>query len=436
MIFETVTFACDAEGCLVSHAGTQERSRGHALSSTWKSAHTEGWRVRLVERQQQWLCPTHARHLRIGSLFSGYGGLDLAAEAFFGATTAWHVEYDAAPSRVLAERWPGVPNHGDVTSVDWSTVERVDILCGGFPCQDLSLAGRRAGMREGTRSGLWSDFLKAINVLQPQVVVIENVRGLLSGCAESDMEPCPGCLGVGEHRPVLRALGRVLGDLAELGFDAEWGGVRASDVGAPHGRFRVFVLAHRPGVGREWAGVARRGWAGSAHSGDAPLALLPTPRAADGPKGAVSATATTARRVADGRANLAEASLHLMPTPQVADATGGHASRSGARSDEPLLPGVAAQAQRSGFGPYEAAVRRWEALTREAPSPTLPNGRDGAHRLNAAFAEWMMGLPAGWVTDVLERTASLKALGNGVVPQQAHAALEALWDRVDEAVAA
>jgi len=137
--------------------------------------------------------------VKIGSLFSGYGGLDMGVQSVLGGDVAWHVEFDAAPSKILAHHWPDVPNHGDVTKVDWAGIEPVDILTGGFPCQDLSMAGRRAGMRPGTRSGLWADYLKAIDTLRPQMAVIENVRGLLSGCAESDLEPCPGCVGDGEH---------------------------------------------------------------------------------------------------------------------------------------------------------------------------------------------------------------------------------------------
>lgn len=218
--------------------------------------------------------------MRLGSLFSGCGGLDMAVNAVFGSSTAWHVEFEKAPSKVLAANWPDVPNYRDVTSVDWSAVEPVDILAGGFPCQDLSLAGRRAGMRPGTRSGLWSDFVKAIDALKPSVVVIENVRGLLSGCAEgginadgSPMEQCQGCVGDGEHRPVLRALGRVLGDLADLGFNAEWGGIRAADVGAPHGRYRVFVVAYRNDLGSEWLGRARDGWSRSENGHREPVGL-------------------------------------------------------------------------------------------------------------------------------------------------------------------
>ncbi len=354
------------------------------------------------------------RRLKVGSLFSGVGGLDLAVEAFFGATTAWHCEFDPEPSKVLAARWPGVPNLGDVTAVDWSQVEPVDILCGGFPCQDLSLAGRRAGMRPGTRSGLWSDFVRAIRELKPKVVVIENVRGLLSGCAESasdgELGLCPRCVdpdGGAGHSPNVRALGRVLGDLSALGFDAEWHGLPASDVGAPHGRFRVFVLAYARGLrrGTGWdavPGEAESGWA-SAVVGGRP----------DAPVGS------------------------LLPTPQVADMQGGHAARSGARSGELLLPGVAKAVQASAqWGEYEPAVRLWESITRPAPAPTLPDGKGGNHRLAAVFPEWMMGYSAGWVTDILDRNPAIKACGNGVVPQQAYAALGILWPRIRWEVAA
>lgn len=376
--------------------------------------------------------------LKIGSLFSGVGGLDLAVESFFGGETVWHCEWEAEPSKVLAARWPGVPNFGDVTAVDWSTVEPVDIICGGFPCQDLSLAGRRSGMRPGTRSGLWADFLRAIDALKPKVVVIENVRGLLSGCAESasdsELGQCPRCLdpdGGASHTPNVRALGRVLGDLSALGFDAEWHGLPASDVGAPHGRFRVFVLAYAQGERFE------RGWptwergTGLAHGGggraDAHLTLLPTPVAQ--PSGNTPENhlrKKPGRSVVTDLAILVENDLmktggRLLPTPIVSDGTG---DRQG---------NVVGETQ---WGEYEPVVRGWEAITRPAPAPTLPDGKNGNHRLAAAFPEWMMGYPSGWVTDVISRNPAIKACGNGVVPQQAHAALGVLWPRVREAVAA
>ena len=160
-----------------------------------------------------------------------------------GAELAWVCEWDDAPSKILAHHYPDVPNYKDVSQVDWAAVEPVDILTGGFPCQDVSLAGARRGLKDGTRSGLWSEFAKAIDVIRPRLVVIENVRGLLSASAHSELEQCAWCVGEGSGESALRALGAVLGSLADLGYDARWKGVRAADAGAPHNRFRIFITA-------------------------------------------------------------------------------------------------------------------------------------------------------------------------------------------------
>ena len=159
--------------------------------------------------------------LKIGSLFSGYGGLDGAVAAYFNAEPAWFAEYDAAPSKVLAHHWPHVPNYGDVTTIDWSTIEPIDILTGGYPCQPFSIAGGRKGA--GDHRHLWPYVRDAIRHLRPRYTVLENVRGHLS-------------LG----------LDRVLGDMAEDGLDAKWVVLPASDAGAPHVRERVFILATDP----------------------------------------------------------------------------------------------------------------------------------------------------------------------------------------------
>lgn len=165
--------------------------------------------------------------MRYGSLFSGYGGLDLAVSRYFGAEPAWHSEIEPAPAKVLEYRFPDVPNLGDITRIDWSEVEPVDIICGGSPCQDVSLCGPRNGMHEGTRSGLWASMREAIAILKPKFVVWENVKGAYSASAVGGTT----------------ALGRVVQDLASLGYSVRWGLVRASDAGAPHRRERVFVLA-------------------------------------------------------------------------------------------------------------------------------------------------------------------------------------------------
>ena len=184
---------------------------------------------------------------RIGSLFTGTGMLDLAVQSIFGGEVVWHCEFDAAASKVLAHHWPDIPNLGDITAVDWTAVEPVDIVCGGFPCQDVSAAGQKAGLHPDTRSGLWSYMAEAVNVLKPSVVIIENVRGLLSAKAHrSTMESDDPAVDV----PVLRAAGAVLGDLAQIGYDARWKVVAASDVGSCHRRERVFIVAHPCDGGR------------------------------------------------------------------------------------------------------------------------------------------------------------------------------------------
>ena len=133
--------------------------------------------------------------MRLGSLFSGYGGLDMAVENVTGATTAWVSDIDKGACKILAHRYPDVPNLGDISTVDWSQVEPVDVLTGGFPCQDLSHAGKRAGMRPDTRAACGPTWPTPSTNYGPDWSVAENVRGLLSASAHSDVEPCPWCVG-------------------------------------------------------------------------------------------------------------------------------------------------------------------------------------------------------------------------------------------------
>lgn len=368
--------------------------------------------------------------LTIGSMFSGYGGLDMGVSQVLDAETAWFCEWDDAPSKILAHHWPDVPNYRDVTTVDWSAVPPVDIITGGSPCQDLSLAGARRGMTDGTRSNLWVAMREAIAIIRPRLVVWENVRGSLSATAtsESDMEPGAGLLGGGTGH--LRAFGRVLGDLASIGYDAQWQLLRASDVGAPHHRARVFLIAYPADAGSIGLQAARRG-SGPAASLAGPvggegtlpaLNHLPTPRCSD---------SNGAGSHGSGGADLRTAILDLgshpyLPTPTVGD-RGGADSRSGAGFGPPLGQVVRDE---SVFGKYEQVIHRWEQVTgMPAPAPTELN-KNGRPRLNAAFSEWMMGMPAGWVTQVpgVTRAQQLKACGNGVVPQQAAAALRHLLE--------
>lgn len=157
--------------------------------------------------------------MKVGSLFSGVGGFDLGLERA-GCEIIWQVENNEFCRQVLSKHWPNVHQYGDITAIDWSTVEPVDLVCGGFPCQDVSEAGRRRGFA-GERSGLWREFASAIRTLRPRYVLVENVTGLLE-----------------------RELGAVLGDLAEMGFDAEWSVLSCCAFGAPHSRERVFLVAY------------------------------------------------------------------------------------------------------------------------------------------------------------------------------------------------
>jgi DNA (cytosine-5)-methyltransferase 1 len=333
--------------------------------------------------------------LTVGSMFSGYGGLELGIERALDAAVAWHAEIAPPANRVLDARFPGIPNLGDVSRVTWSAVKPVDVIAAGFPCQDVANGGLRRGIAPGTRSGLWSEVVRAIAELRPSFVVIENVRGLTSAPAHRPLESDEVDLGDGSVRPALRALGAVLGDLADLGFDAEWIGLRASDVGAPHGRLRVFLLASPTHAG----GEAR----------DQRPRLLPKLE-----------TEQRWRRSRDRRpsapADAGRLGLGADPAPLDADGTlalGDDASR---RARSSLVESE-----------YGRAVRRWEArLGRPAPAPAL----DG--RVDPRFVEWMMGLPVGWVTDPeleLSSAEQLRLLGNGVVPQQAEQALRLLLAR-------
>ena len=327
------------------------------------------------------------------SLCSGYGGLDLAVEHVHGAHTAYVADIDADASTVLAHRFPDAPNLGDLTLIDWDDIEPVDILTAGYPCQPFSHAGRRQG--EHDERHIWPEVLRAIRALRPGLVVLENVRGHLS-------------LG----------FGRVLGDLAEAGFDAEWCLLRASDVGAPHGRARVFIVASNTDGARAHVhaegGASRRA---TRESGGRPAANTDgVPAWRDGGTDARTEGAHGGRATVNGDrpADGCRAAAH-------ADGEGreGGAGLSGPHPGRRPVPGGCQD-----WGAYEPAVRRWERiLGRAAPVPLNP---DNPKQLNARFVEWMMGLPDGWVTDLVPNRRALHTLGNGVVPQQAAAALRML----------
>jgi DNA (cytosine-5)-methyltransferase 1 len=281
--------------------------------------------------------------VKIGSLCTGYGGLDMAVEAYFNGEMVWCAEIDKYASQLIQHRF-NKPNLGDIKQIKWDELEPIDILTAGYPCQPFSHAGQRKGTEDERH--IWPYIIKAISVLRPRIVVLENVRGHLS-------------LGFKE----------VLGDLAQNGYDARWQIVRASDVGAPHQRARLFIIAYSNSEGFQ------RSW----H------------KANDFTNGFTSNANSNAREESR-RANrkISTESGRFQPRQNIGQARSEH--------------------------------RFSCEMERKAIPATLAEGK-----LNAKFVEYMMGLPSGWVTDLgFSRTQQLKMLGNGVVPQQAYYALQLL----------
>jgi DNA (cytosine-5)-methyltransferase 1 len=165
--------------------------------------------------------------VNVGSLFAGIGGFDLGLERA-GMRVSWQVELDPYCRAVLARHFPEAQRFEDVREVGAGNLAPVDVICGGFPCQDLSAAGRGAGL-DGARSGLWTEFARIVRELRPRYVVVENVPALLTGKGKR-----------WDRAPV----GRVLGDLAEAGYDAEWACLSAREFGAPHLRKRIWLVAY------------------------------------------------------------------------------------------------------------------------------------------------------------------------------------------------
>lgn len=367
----------------------------------------------------------------IGSLFTGYGGLDMGVAMAVDpdARVAWTSDVEPGPCKLAAVRWPDTPNLGDITQINWDEVEPVDIICGGSPCQDLSLAGKRAGMASGTRSGLWESMAAAIETIRPRLVVWENVLGALSARAYSPVESEPWMLGAESAGPALRAAGRVAGDLATIGYSTTWRVVRASDAGAPHQRARFFLIGYPDGQpwdvrrpARPRQAPSRRPQCEPAGPGLGPL--MPTPTASDHKAG----------RHQEGTGHSLTQAVQLLPTPSASDAIMGLPRTSGRPPEKSTK--LATRLEYTDYGDYAPAIARWEKVTgRAAPPPTNPPRREGGKpQLSARFVEWMMGLPEGHVTGLdLSRERQLRMLGNGVVPQQAALAVHTLIHTAKEA---
>ena len=327
--------------------------------------------------------------MKIGSLCTGYGGLDMAVESFFNAETVWTCEFDKYASQVIEKRI-NKPNYGDLKTTDWTKVEPIDILTAGYPCQPFSHAGSRKGADDERH--LWPYIKEIIGILRPQFVVLENVRGHFG-------------LGFRE----------VLADLASIRYDATWRLVRASDVGAPHRRERLFILAQdsdsnrqrRTLVGNECGKIWNQG-----QSQFIARELVETVIADS------NGDARSQSRRTSGE--LRTESVGLRGRQNKGQAGKEHWSSCQTPSDT-CCERFSSIGNMSKLGRRFTSRREMHLL--EVPPP-LDEGK-----LNAKFVEYMMGLPDGWVTDVgLSRAQQLKILGNGVVPQQAEYALELLWE--------
>jgi len=268
----------------------------------------------------------------------------MAVEAYFNAETVWTSDIDKYASIVIDQRIKK-PNLGNIKAIDWQNIEPIDILTAGYPCQPFSHAGNRKGATDERH--IWPYIKEAIGHLRPRIVILENVRGHLS-------------LGFQE----------VLKDLAEIGYDARWQIVRASDVGAPHRRERLFIAAYPNSASCEESRRKHRGISSEASE------IINGTNWDEHGIGLEDATYT------DGDEQQGDGAM----------------SRLGSR------------------------FNTWDQMCLQAAPDALVNDK-----LNAQFVEYMMGLPIGWVTDLeISRAQQLKILGNGVVPQQAFYALQLL----------
>ena len=360
----------------------------------------------------------------IGSLFSGIGGLDLGLECAlrdggFNVSTVWQCEADAWCRGILARHWPRAVRYDDVRAVG-PDAPRVDVLCGGFPCQDVSYAGKGAGLA-GERSGLWFEFARIVRDLRPRVVVVENVAALAA-----------------------RGLDAVLGSLSEAGYDALWFSLRASDVGAPHQRERVFFVGWRVGDAKSGVECGSAGGTGTTGAHQRGRVTVCASEADVGSPLRVPAQHEREPRIVphetreaqagaqerERRGNAADgASAADMGNPsrnlRRSSWDDGHGASDGASQE---YPANARGARLERHGDSTLGTRAQHARSRSAcgrsPESRLGRAADGlparldAHTFPARPHEPQHPSEAPRITQEKEdRNVRLKALGNAVVPQ-------------------
>lgn len=329
-----------------------------------------------------------------GSLFAGIGGIDLGLERA-GWEARWQVEIDDFAASVLARHWPDVPRHRDVREVGKHNLEPVDLIAGGFPCQDISVAGKGAGL-DGERSGLWFEHLRIVQELRPTWVLAENVPALRTRGADT-----------------------VLDGLAAAGYSCWPLVVGARHVGAPHRRDRVWIVAHAASSGRD-AQPLRSASAPERHGC---LATDATSAAGTGLDDALRAGRNVAVDADGGRGILADTSfeglegrrgLPIGAREEVAVPTGG-----GVDDDVAHGHGHGREGERcSGLLDGERSAQRHDADRRHR-WPARP-GEPQHDWEEPRTVESPLGGAAHGLSERLagrHRRASLKALGNSVVPQ-------------------
>ena len=316
--------------------------------------------------------------LTIGSLFSGIGGLELGLEVAGVGKTIWQVEQDDFCRNVLAKHWPEAERFDDIKTVGADNLRYADIICGGFPCQDISLAGSGAGLA-GERSGLWGEMYRVIREIRPQFVIVENVPAITS-----------------------RGLGTVLGDLASCGYNAEWDCISAASIGACHRRDRLFIIAYNtdPNSGRREVKREQEHGKQQSQRRDEPDGLGKTGR----------------REGAHDSANPEREPVRDKSKRDTSRRVNVQAGRQ-AQSVDDGKEGDSANPEREGLQERERAQGEWTYASIAGGHggnveprfcPVIPNGFPG-------------------------RVARLKALGNAVVPAVAYQVGRALLQRINEA---
>jgi DNA (cytosine-5)-methyltransferase 1 len=392
--------------------------------------------------------------LTAGSLFTGCGGMDLGFHQA-GYDVRWICEIDKWCNRILSNRFPNTYNYVDVNELVENIIEPVDVLIGGFPCQPVSGAGRKDGVDDPR--WLWPAFHRAIRHLRPAYVVVENVPGLFS-----------------------RGFGDVLGALAVSGYNAEWFSLQSSDIGAPHRRKRVFILASDTSGFRRRE-ISDKAFGNEGTSGWAEDDYFPYSSGESRFQAAANAD-TISRRFKKyqqewklqllGENSEESTYSHSKRLERVAEKYGENkgleiqrrdnidgcnsvASDSdisgwkGKESEERRFLSSGGNRQtiadtdceyddRTGeggerrwtespdsyFGDYEGAIRLWENLFRPVPNP-----KDEKGRVSVELVEWMLGFPENW-TEGVSRTQRLKMLGNSVQVQCAEVVANVLKEKI------